>query len=239
MAWRNGAIGSAPGCSLTSVCVSSISKIRSAAAVACCRLAFTRLSFFAGPYMKSSSAMNEKKAPSVIVRDATCRLPMTIAAAMPTPPTTSISGGRLESAAVTFMFVRNRLKPARLNLLGLVRLGAERLHDAMAGERLGADVRQRLERLLAAPRRPPHALAEPDQRIHDERRDSQAHDREPRVVIKEHRHRAADRERLAREVADRLGDHLLHLPHVVVDPRHQLAGRSMREKPADWPRMCL
>ena len=47
-------------------------------------------------------------------------------------------------------------------LLGLVRLGAERLDDAVAGERLGADVRQLLERFLAAPRRPPHALAEPD-----------------------------------------------------------------------------
>ena len=81
---------------------------------------------------------------------------------MPTPPSSSISGGRLDSAAVTFMLVRNRPIAGAPELLGLVRLGAERLHDAMAGERLGADVRQLLERLLAAPRRPPHALAEPD-----------------------------------------------------------------------------
>ena len=71
--------------------------------------ALTRLSFFAGPYISITAAMNEKKSPSVIDFDATDRLPMMSATAMPTPPSSSISGGRLESAAVTFMFVRNRL----------------------------------------------------------------------------------------------------------------------------------
>ncbi len=34
---------------------------------------------------------------------------------MPKPPSSSISGGRLDSAAVTFMFVRNSWYPARAN----------------------------------------------------------------------------------------------------------------------------
>ena len=52
--------------------------------------------------------MNEKKAPGVISPADTWMEPYTSASAMPTPPMSSMSGGRLESAAVTFMFVRNR-----------------------------------------------------------------------------------------------------------------------------------
>ena len=71
MPWRNGASGAAPGCSITSVCVSSISKMRSDAAIACCRLALTRLSFLAGPYIRSSVPMNERELPrrQAVVRD--------------------------------------------------------------------------------------------------------------------------------------------------------------------------
>ena len=51
IAEENAGIACAPGDSATSVCVSIISKIRSPAAMACCRFAFTRLSFFAGAYI--------------------------------------------------------------------------------------------------------------------------------------------------------------------------------------------
>ena len=61
----------------TSVCVSSISKIRSDAAIACCRLALTRLSFLTGPYIRSSAAMNEVNSPAVRrpVRDLAAAVP--------------------------------------------------------------------------------------------------------------------------------------------------------------------
>ena len=103
------------GFSTTSVCVSSISKMRSDAAIACCRLAFTRLSFFAGPYIRNSVAMNDVSSPIVSRPLAISRLPYQSAPAMPKPPSNSISGGRLESAAVTFMLVRNSWWPARAN----------------------------------------------------------------------------------------------------------------------------
>ena len=83
--------------------------MRSDAAIACCRFALTRLSFFAGPYIRKAAAMNERELPgrqAARSQSAGCRT--TSAAAMPTPPSSSISGGRLDSAAVTFMFVRNR-----------------------------------------------------------------------------------------------------------------------------------
>jgi hypothetical protein len=65
----------APGGSTTSVCVSSISKMRSDAAIACCRLAFTRLSFFAGPYIRNSVPMNRANCPVVRFPLAICALP--------------------------------------------------------------------------------------------------------------------------------------------------------------------
>jgi hypothetical protein len=61
----NGGSTIAPGASSTSVCVSSISKMRSDAAIACCRFAFTRLNFFAGPYMRNSVPMNSTNCPVV------------------------------------------------------------------------------------------------------------------------------------------------------------------------------
>ena len=82
--------------------------MRSEAAIACCRFAVTRLSFFAGPYIRNSAAINEANCPVVRLAMAICRLPYQSAAAMPKPPSSSISGGRLDSAAVTFMFVRNK-----------------------------------------------------------------------------------------------------------------------------------
>ena len=61
---RTGAITFVP-LSATSVCVSSISKMRPAAAIACCRLALTRLNFLAGPYIMNSAAMNAPNSPVV------------------------------------------------------------------------------------------------------------------------------------------------------------------------------
>ncbi len=90
--------------------------MRSVAAIVCCRLAFTRLSFFAGPYIISSAATNDVNSPVVSRPEAICALPYQRATAMPMPPSTSMSGGRLASAAVTFMFVRNSCQPARANL---------------------------------------------------------------------------------------------------------------------------
>ncbi len=58
------------------------------------------------------------------------------------------------------------------------------------------------------------------------------------VVIEQQRREADERQRLARQIAGGFRDRLLHLPDVVVDPRHQLAGGRAAKKPADWPRMC-
>ena len=82
--------------------------MRSDAAIACCRFAFTRLSFFAGPYIRNSAAMNDANCAGRQPAGRNLRgCRTTSAPAMPKPPSSSISGGRLDSAAVTFMFVRN------------------------------------------------------------------------------------------------------------------------------------
>ena len=112
----------------------------------------------------------------------------------------------------------------------LVRLRAERLDDAVAGERFGAEMREDAQRFLTPPRGPPHALAQPDQRVDDQRRARQADDRQPRIEIEHPRREAEKRQRLPREIADRLRHHLLHLADVVVDARHQLAGRPLGEE---------
>ena len=59
----SGASVRAPGRSMTSECVSSISKIRSAAAIACWRLVFTRLSFLSGVYIMNAAKMNADEIP--------------------------------------------------------------------------------------------------------------------------------------------------------------------------------
>ena len=51
------------------------------------------------------------------------------------------------------------------------------------------------------------------------------------VVVEQQRREADERQRLAGEIAGRLRDRLLHLADVVVDPRHQLPGRALREEP--------
>ena len=141
-----------PAARCTSVCVSSISKIRSDAAIACCRLALTRLSFLAGPYIRNSGAdERDELARASARRAAICWLPYQSSAGH-AEAAEQLHQRRQARQRRRHLHVRaEQLMPARLNLLGLVRLGAERLDDAVAGERLGADVRQVLERFLAAP----------------------------------------------------------------------------------------
>ena len=114
--------------------------MRSDAAIACCRLALTRLSFLTGAvhHERGGDERSELALRHALPR-AICVLPYHISADdQPTPPSNSISGGRIESALVTFMFVRYSRCGRVAEPLGLVRLGAERLDDAVAGERLGA-----------------------------------------------------------------------------------------------------
>ena len=95
---------------------SIISKMRSAAAIACCRLAFTRLSFFAGPYIETGS-MNEVAVyrwSASHSRFRCCR----------TRWRRPVANRRkqfherqqtIQRAAVTFMLVLNRCSPAAAN----------------------------------------------------------------------------------------------------------------------------
>ncbi len=59
----------------------------------------------------------------------------------------------------------------------------ERLHDPVAGERLGRDMREMLELLLPPPGAPAHTLPEADERIDGNRRARHAHEREPEVHV--------------------------------------------------------
>ena len=101
----------------------------------------------------------------------------------------------------------------------------------MAGERFGRQVRDVLELLLAAPRRPPHALAEPHERIDDERRGHEHDEREPPVEIEQQRGVArrppATRATRSASVSDTA---CLHLVDVVRDARDQLTRRAPREE---------
>ena len=106
MTSRNRGNSDASARSWTSLCVSSIWKMRSAAAIACCRFALTRLSFLAGPYIMKSAAMNPTNSPVVRRIALISWLPYHSATANATPPMNSISGGSTESALVTFMLVR-------------------------------------------------------------------------------------------------------------------------------------
>ena len=95
----------------------------------------------------------------------------------------------------------------RRRALELGRLAAfrtERLDDAMAGEGLARHMRHLLLRLLAPARDGAHALAEADNRIDHQRRGGHADQREFGVVVEQQPGATDQRQRLAREVADRL-----------------------------------
>ncbi len=198
--------------------------------MACWMFALTRLSFFAGPYIRSRAPVNEVKSPCVRRPDAICPLPYQSAAAMPTPPSTSMSGGRLESAAVTFMFVRNRWWPARLNFSTSVASVPNAFTMRWPVNASAADVGDLLERFLAPPRRAANALSEPDERVDDEWCSGQTDDGQSGVQIEEQRRIPDERQRLSRQIADGFRDDLLDLVDVVCDPRHQLAGRVPGEE---------
>src|SRR4029077_7810068 len=102
-----------------------------------------------------------------------------------------------------------------LELVRLFRLGAERLHDAVAGERLDAHVREMLERLLAAPRRPPYTPAKTDQRIHDQGRPGEADERQARVKPEQPPGQHDGDQRFAGETADGLRPRLLGLEDIL------------------------
>ena len=105
-------------------------------------------------------------------------LPYQISPTTARPPRNSISGGSSATVLVTLRLVRYSRCAALANRRLSCASAPKRLDDAVAGERLGGDVRQVLELLLAPPRRAADALAEPDQRIDHERRAGHAHQRE-------------------------------------------------------------
>ena len=90
-------------------------------------------------------------------------------------------------------------------------LCAERLHDPVTRERLGADMRHVLERFLTATTRASHPAAELGERIQNQRRTRKAHERKPRVVVHEDAGEEHHRQRFTREIADRLRDRALQL----------------------------
>jgi hypothetical protein len=109
-------------------------------------------------------------------------------------------------------------------------LSVSRLDDAMAGEGLSGHVSDLRERLLASPRGAAHALSQSDERVDDERRTGQAHQREPRVVIEQQRREANECKRFAGEISERFRDRLLNLRHVIGDARHQSSARLRGKK---------
>ena len=165
MACENGGSGAAVGDSATSVCVSSISKMRSAAAIACCRFAFTRLSFFAGAYIISIAARNDVKSPVVRRPVAICSLPYH-KRRRHADAAEQLHRGRHQRQRAHDAHVRAIQMLQRVaEAAGLALFRAERLDDAVGGERFGAHVRHVFLRLLASARRAPDALAEPHERI--------------------------------------------------------------------------
>ena len=83
---------------------------------------------------------------------------------------------------------------------------------------------------LAALRGLAHALTEPHQRIDDDRRARQAHQRQLPVEIQQQAQIADERQRLADQIADGLGHRLLDLRDVARHARHQLSARPAREE---------
>ena len=69
-------------------------------------LAFTRLSFFTGPYITSSAATKVVNSPAVISPPAIRLEPYQRTPTTAKAPNHSMSGGRTESVLVTFIAIR-------------------------------------------------------------------------------------------------------------------------------------
>ena len=151
--------------------------MRSAAAIACCRLALTRLSFLAGPYIRNSAAMNDVNSPGVSRPGAIC------AAAVPQRAGDRRRRRAAPSAAaaatatrVTFMLVRiQRRATPRANFAASRSSAPNALTMRWPANASARDVRHVLQRFLAAPRAVRDALPEAHERIDDERRAGHAH----------------------------------------------------------------
>ena len=204
--------------------------MRSEAATACCRLALTRDSFLIGPYIRSNAATNDVNSPAVSRPCAISRLPYHSAPAMATPPRNSIKRRQHRQDAGDLQVGAKQRRRGALELGAFAALRAKGLDDAVAGERFAGDVRHVLLRLLAPARHRADALAEAHQRIHHQRRRGHAQQRELGVVVEQQRRRADERQRLARQVADRFRDGALHQADIVVDARQQLPRRAAREE---------
>src|SRR4029450_12090236 len=102
-----------------------------------------------------------------------------------------------------------------LEFLALEGFRAEGFDDAMAGECFGAEVGQLLERFLTSVRRTATPLAEPYERINDQRRAGQADDGQPGIVVEHQPHEPDEGKGFSSKVADRFRHDLLHLPHVI------------------------
>ena len=96
----------------------------------------------------------------------------------------------------------------------------------MSGECFRGDVRQMLEMFLATSRRAADAFAEAHERINDKRRARDGHQRQPRIEIEEIRREPDQRQTLAHQIPDRLGDRLLHLV------------TSLVIRDMSWPLVC-
>jgi hypothetical protein len=100
----------------------------------------------------------------------------------------------------------------------------------VARQPFGRQMRHVLEVFLPAAGRPPHALAQPDQRIDDQRRGRHDDQREGPVVVKQQARKEHDGQRLTRQIGNRFRHRVLDLPDVVRDPGHQLAGGPAGEE---------
>ena len=195
--------------------------MRSEAAIACCRLVFTRLNFLIGVYIMKAAKMNPRKLPCVV------RPLRNLAAAVPDQANHRQPAEQLHQRRQHGDGARDLQVDAveelggALEALALVLLGAEGLDDAMAGEGFGGDVRETLDGFLAAAGAAAHALPQPDERIDDDRRAGHADQREAPIPPEQQRGIAEERQAFAQQVAYRLRHGLLDQVDVVGDPRHQ------------------
>jgi hypothetical protein len=183
--------------------------------------------------MNSSAARNEVNSPAV-------RCPCSnLAAAVPQragdrDPAEELHERRQQRQHARHLEVGAEQRPRdALEFRRFTRLGAERLDDAVPGEGLGRNVRDVLLRFLAPARDGADALAEPDQRVDDQRRRRHAQQRQLRVVVEEQappsRRAPAIRARDRRSFRHRA----LYQADVVVDARQSCPTARRAKNAAD------